>query len=187
MNIAVEKPEIITISYRQERGDKDYGSCLWARFNFDLKHYSLTIESDCGNYCYGWTPTPGHESFLKLCARFHWDYLLDKISSRSVIASNTTFQKVKELAKQIDEDKFSKIDDVTMEELESNCHTCREELEMFDAIWHFMDESGLHECDSYDIACCIEKDYPRAARTIAQIYHDHIQPVVKKLAKGEQL
>lgn len=54
-------------------------------------------------------------------------------------------------------------------------------------IWNFMDESGLHDCDSYDIACCIEKDYPRAARTIAQIYRDHIQPVVKKLAKGEQL
>ena len=54
MNIAVEKPEIITISYRQERGDKDYGSCLWARFNFDLKHYSMTIESDCGNYCARW-------------------------------------------------------------------------------------------------------------------------------------
>ena len=31
MNIAVEKPEIVTISYRQEQGDKDYGSCLWGR------------------------------------------------------------------------------------------------------------------------------------------------------------
>lgn len=48
--IAIENPEIMTVSFRQTRDDKDYGSCLWARFNFDLKHYHLSIESDCGNY-----------------------------------------------------------------------------------------------------------------------------------------
>ena len=56
------------------------------------------------------------------------------------------------------------------------------------------------------VACCIEKDYPgeektipgkkrlsrgrkdypRTAKTIEQIYHNHIQPVVKKLAEEKQ-
>jgi len=80
MTVTVEKPKIVMLMYRQERSDEDYGSCLWARFNFDLKHYSMSIESDCGNYSYGWTPTPDAESFLQLCARFNWEYFLDKIS-----------------------------------------------------------------------------------------------------------
>ena len=29
--VAIENPEIMTVSFRQTRNDKDYGSCLWAR------------------------------------------------------------------------------------------------------------------------------------------------------------
>ena len=82
--VLIEKPEIITISYRQERGDSDYGSCLWARFNFDTKNYHLSIESDCGSYANGWVPTPKSESFMHLCARFDKEYLLDKIDNRTI-------------------------------------------------------------------------------------------------------
>ena len=46
--VAIENPEIMTVSFRQTRNDKDYGSCLWAGFNFDTKNYHLSIESDCG-------------------------------------------------------------------------------------------------------------------------------------------
>ena len=61
--VVVEKPQIISLLYKQEDTDKDYGSCLWARFYLDLKNYTMSIESDCGNYTYGWTPTPESESF----------------------------------------------------------------------------------------------------------------------------
>lgn len=40
---AFKQPNILTIEFRQERGDPDYGSCLWANFNFDLERYELTI------------------------------------------------------------------------------------------------------------------------------------------------
>lgn len=189
MNITIEKPEIVTISYRQTKGDKDYGSCLWARFNFDLKHYSLTIESDCGDFSHGWVPTPDSETFLQLCARFNWEYLLNKISSRTVIDSEATLQKVKELMKQIDEDEFYAIGDEGMEEIESACTGHTEETSAYMAICDILVENGFSEYDSYDAACCIEKDYPAGAKTIARIYRDYIQPEVLKLAaavlKGE--
>lgn len=94
--VKIEKPEIITISYRQERSDKDYGSCLWARFNFDIKHYHLSIESDCGTYGNGWVPTPDHETFLQLCSRFDNGYLLDKLDNRSVVDGRATHKALME-------------------------------------------------------------------------------------------
>lgn len=183
MYIVIEKPEIVTISYRQTKEDKDYGSCLWARFNFDLKHYSLTIESDCGNFSHGWVPTPDSESFLHLCARFNWEYLLGKISSQTVIDGEATFQKVKELLEQLDEDVFASIDEETMEEIESACTGHREDTAAYMAICDILGENGFSEYDSYDVACCIEKDYPAGAKTIARIYRDYIQPEVRKLER----
>lgn len=185
MTVTVEKPQTVTLMYRQERSDEDYGSCLWARFNFDLKHYSMFIESDCGNYSYGWVPTPNAESFLQLCARFNWEYFLGKISSQTVIDGNTTFQRVKALMEQLDEDAFASIDEVDMEEIESACTCWREDTEAYLAIRSILDENGFSEYDAYDVACCIEKDYPNGAKKIAQIYRDHIQSVVRKLAKEE--
>ena len=186
MTVTVEKPNIVTLMYRQERSDEDYGSCLWARFNFDLKHYSMTIESDCGNYSYGWTPTPDAESFLQLCARFNWEYFLGKISSQTVIDGKATFKKVKELMEQLDEDVLTSIDEEGMEEIESACTGRREDTEAYMAICSILGEYGFSEYDSYDVACCIEKDYPNGAKKIAQIYRDHIQPLVRKLAKEEE-
>lgn len=183
--IFVEKPEIVTIQFRQNRGDKDYGSCLWARFNFDLKHYALSIESDCGSYSHGWVPTPDSESFLRLCARFDWEYLLDKISAQTVIDGEATFQKVKELMEQLDEDVLAGLSELDMEDIESSCNGHREETAAYMAIFAALEYAGFEEYDSYEVACCIEKDYPAGAKKIAQIYRDHIQPVVRKLAKEE--
>ena len=183
MQIVIEKPEILTISYRQTKEDKDYGSCLWARFNFDLKHYSLTIESDCGNFSHGWVPTPDSETFLHLCARFNWEYLLGKISSQTVIDGEATFQKVKELMEQLDDEVFASIDEVGMEGIETACYGHIDETAAYMAICDILGENGFSEYDSYDVACCIEKDYPAGAKVIARIYRDYIQPEVRKLEK----
>ena len=73
---------ILCLEYRQEREDKDYGSCLWARFYFNLNRYELMIMSDCGNYGYKWCETPDSERFLELMARCEGGYILDKIYGR---------------------------------------------------------------------------------------------------------
>ena len=184
MHVEIEKPEIMTISYRQTEDDKDYGSCLWARFNFDLKNYSLTIESDCGNFGHGWVPTPNSETFLQLCARFNWGYLLDKISWQAVIDGGATFQKVKELMAQLDEDALAAIDESGMEEIESSFCSLRDVTEAYMVICDVLSENGFkNKYDPCEAAYCIEKDYPVGAKTIAQIYRDYIQPEVRKLTR----
>ena len=59
-------PQLVSFSFHQEKDDADYGSCLWAIFNFDLERYELTITSDCGSYAYGWVPTPRSEASCTL-------------------------------------------------------------------------------------------------------------------------
>lgn len=59
-------PNILCLEYRQDREDKDYGTCLWARFMFNLDRYEMTITSDCGNYGYKWCETPDSESSWNL-------------------------------------------------------------------------------------------------------------------------
>lgn len=54
MTVKEINPRILTLEYRQEKGDEGYGSCLWARFMFNLDRYELSITSDCGNYGYKW-------------------------------------------------------------------------------------------------------------------------------------
>ena len=39
MTVKEINPNILTLEYRQEKTDKDYGSCLWARFMFNLDRY----------------------------------------------------------------------------------------------------------------------------------------------------
>ena len=80
--VSTRTPPLISLYFCQERGDPDYGSCLWAVFNFDLERYELSITSDCGNYAYGWVPTHKSESFMHLMARLDSGYLLDKLASR---------------------------------------------------------------------------------------------------------
>lgn len=79
MNVKEINTNILCLEYRQEREDKEYGSCLWARFYFNLDNYELMIMSDCGNYGYKWVETPDSESFLELMARVSKDYLLHKL------------------------------------------------------------------------------------------------------------
>lgn len=47
-----KNPSIVRFSYNQERTDPDYGSCLWADYDLDTENYTITINSDCGNFVY---------------------------------------------------------------------------------------------------------------------------------------
>ena len=179
--VVVENPEIITISYRQTKGDPDYGSCLWARFNFDTKHYHLSIESDCGSYGNGWYPTPDHETFLQLCARFEEGYLLDKIANRSVVDGEATYKALMEYLEDYDTFAYEALSEEQREELENACRTNRTADDVIRNVLDDLDETTFPSCISmYDIDCCIEMTYPRGAKKIAQIFRDHIQPELRK-------
>lgn len=181
--IVIENPEIVAISYRQTKNDQDYGSCLWARFNFDTKNYHLSIDSDCGSYSYGWTPTPDHETFLHLCSRFESGYLLDKISNRSVVDGVATHKALVYFLADYDEYAYEVLSERQREAIENACRSNAQDYAVMKAILDELDNTGFEgSCSEYDIACCIEMTYPRGAKKIAEIFRDHIQPQLSKLS-----
>ena len=181
--VVVENPEIITIFYRQTKGDPDYGSCLWARFNFDTKNYHLSIESDCGSYGNGWYPTPDHETFLHLCARFDEGYLLDKIDNRSVVDGEATYKALMEFLADYDGCAYEALTSKQLKDLEDACRSNRKDRDCYDNI---VDELEYTEfsgsLSEYDIASCIEMTYPAGSKKIVQIFKDYIQPELRKLS-----
>ena len=183
MTITVEKPEIITLLYRQEKTDTDYGSCLWARFQFDLKNYTLHIEGDCGNYTHGWFPTPDHETFLHLCSRFDSEYLLYKLSGRSVIDSEATWKAVKELVEETIEDSlFDNLDEYDWQQLESACYHCRDQRDVMDGIFDALKYTELSgKIETEDLWGAIEMDYPATAKKIVSVFINCIQPFIKTM------
>ena len=179
-----EMPEIVTIAFRQEKTDEDYGSCLWARFNFDTKNYSLLIESDCGSYHYGWTPTPLSETFLHLCSRFDWDYLLSKISHQTALDADATWKSIKGLVESIIDDyEMDDLDEYDWKQLESACYHNRDERDAFDSISNALDDTCICEkYETWDIWQAIETDYPVNARKICEVFRDYIQPELRMLS-----
>lgn len=183
MTITVEKPKIITLLYRQEKTDEDYGSCMWARFQFDLKNYTLHIESDCGNYTHGWYPTPDTESFMELCARFDYDYLIYKLSNRTVIDSESTWKAVKELVEEtIEYSLFDNIDEYDWEQLESSCYHCHDQRDVIDGILDALKYTELSgKIETEDLWGAIEMDYPANAKKIVSVFINCIQPFIKSM------
>ncbi len=176
--ITVKKPNIITFAYRQKKDDKDYGTCLWARFNLDLENYSMAIESDCGNYSYQWTATPDTESFLHLCCRFDKGYLLEKFSNRSVINSGETWKAIFEHIKEYEAD-------ISSDDLDNLKDVCFQYTlgfsELYIALEHTIKELRLSDLFDFEtLGACIETDYPTNAKTIINIFFLYIVPEIRK-------
>lgn len=177
--VNVKKREIQVIEYRQERGDEDYGTCLWARFSFDTVSYTLNINSDCGEYSYSWRPTPETESFMQLCSRFDGEYLLGKFSSRSEIDEENTYNEIERYLRGI---VFCEFDDQTWEKISAAC-TESDARVLVDGVMSAIDQTAVefpNICE-FDLYECIVKDYPIAAKKIVQVFMDHIKPKIKEL------
>lgn len=169
--IEVKVPNTLRISYRQEKDDPDYGTCLWADFDFDTEKYTLQIMSDCGNYSYGWVPTPNSESFFKLCRRIGPGYLLDKISYRSQIDDEATYAAAVSLFECED------LPDGWQEELKEDLYGCCSEIDVVDALKEFAESNDI-QVDGYDVWCCVNKDFTANAKKIADIYAKYIIPAI---------
>lgn len=85
MKISTNRPDVLRVSIRAEKGDEMYHKCMWAEITFDFGTYSIMAQSDCGDYSYRWSQSK-EETFLDLCLRMLRDeeYLLGKFSERSV-------------------------------------------------------------------------------------------------------
>ena len=165
---------IMCLEYRQDREDTDYGSCLWARFYFNLDSYELMITSDCGNYSYGWVATPEHESFLELMARINKDYLLHKLCGNPEIfdyeATKAHFYHYAD-----EEEDKKKLDEI-FEEIE--CKYIPDCGEAF--IELFEQENDGWWADAWEYPVYV---YSASQKKIAQVFHESIQPEIRRLVK----
>lgn len=178
----IKKTPIVIFEFHQEKEDKDYGSCLWARFLFDLENYDMHITSDCGNYGYGWIPTPEHESFLKLMSGINSDYLLDKIASRETIDNDKTYGNIKFLLEQCADENLEDIN-IDLEELESACNQ-NTDRDIVDSVCHIIKFTSLDEhIEEYELYESIEKDYSASQKKIAEVFENYIQPKITELLK----
>lgn len=187
--VSTRTPPLISLYFCQERGDPDYGSCLWAVFNFDLERYELSITSDCGNYAYGWVPTHKSESFMHLMARLDSGYLLDNLASPCVINEEATFEAVKELMEAWGVD-FSETDRwgdpvFDMDEIKDCCYQSNER-DVHDALERKFEGTSMETCDDYDLWSCIQKDFTTNAKKIVQVFMDYIQPKCKEFSNNER-
>lgn len=179
MTVKEINSELLILEYRQNRDDEDYGSCLWARFYFNLDKYELMIMSDCGEYGYGWYPASKHESFLELMARIGEDYLLGKLCGNP---KEFDYEATKEHFYEYTdepEDK-AKLDEI-FEEIESEY-----EPESGETFLRMFDELNVDEhnhaifCDTWEYPVYV---YTLQQKRIVQIFKDCIQPKIREMLK----
>lgn len=173
MTVNEIKPNILCLEYRQEKEDEDYGSCLWARFMFNLDRYELSITSDCGNYGYKWYETPKSESFLELMARCDKWYMMQKLyGSADIFNYEDTKNKFYEYFGEEDDDK-ERLDEIFDEmELYGEPETSSEFLRIFE------DNNDGDFCDVWEY---VEYDYPLDALKIVSVFDECIQPKIKEI------
>jgi hypothetical protein len=164
------------LEYRQDKADTDYGSCLYARFYFNLDKYELNIISDVGNYAYQWVATPEHESFLELMARITDDYLLGKLCGRP---KEFDYEATKAHFYDYADDKDDKkhLDEI-FEEIEYKCVPDNGEtfIELFEQ------ENDGWWCDAWEY---LIYEYTAWQKKIVSVFKNHIQPVIRKMVKAE--
>lgn len=170
MRVTEIQPNILALEFRQEPTDSDYGSCLWARFYFNLDRYELTILSDCGEYGYKWYETE-KESFLELMSRIDEDYLIGKLYGYPDVFD---YEASKREVYEYCEDQMSK------EELDD----AFDEIELFG--YPETEESFLRGIDSeigwIDEPCClVKKVYPANALKICSVFETAIKPKIKEI------
>lgn len=177
MKVSEIKPNILCLEYRQEEGDPDYGSCLWARFMFNLDRYELTITSDCGNYGYKWYETPSTESFLELMARCESGYILYKLyGNEDVFDYEATKKQIYDYWSEEVEDR-EKLDDI-FQAVELYGYPENES----EFIRVFTDNSD----DLCDYLGLIVHRYPSDILKISQIFGEYIRPKIKEIVSTQK-
>lgn len=181
MIIKEKKPSIRQFTFFQEKGDEDYGTCMWATFTLDTDSYSLLIESDCGNYTYGWVPTPNAESFVHLMSRVGYEYLLGKMAEKEYFDIDKSIEKtIKNIKDYFGEDDESEIPEYLFQEIRN----IRDIYDVYDKseFYRKCDEVIYRECeelsgDTFEIID-IFTDYTPNAKKIFEVFINYLQPLL---------
>ncbi len=175
MIVTENKPEILCLEFKQEKGDKYYGSCLWARFYFNLERYELMIVSDCGNYGYKWYETPNSESFLELMARVEQGYLMCKLYGRpDIFDYEATKTKLYNEYGDDTEDK-KKLDEIFQNIEDGYTPESGEEF-----IRIFDEENDGYFYDTFEFPVYV---YPANTKKICEVFVENVRPKIKEILK----
>lgn len=178
MNIKREKPEILRITYRQDRNDPDYGSCLWAFFNFDPENGILSIESDCGHYAHRWPETG--EMFLDMCGYFDKNYLLGKLCGKpGHLDLDLTIEAAREylVDMELEMDEIEELIGSLECRLNENICPSADAAQVILDEWNY--DYGIEIDQAWELA---EVTYSAQEKRIVDIYRDHVEPVLREMS-----
>lgn len=169
MNVTVIKPNVTEYRIRTEPGDAIHTRCMWANILFNHDTYSISAQTDCGDYSYRW-PKTKDESFHALLLRALRDeeYLLEKFSSRTVFSLEETKKLFFDYNDDLD------MDDPAMQAVRAIEATTEKEWirqmkaqHLDDAPWDY-----------------IVKEYPAQAHTFVHLLSKVILPMMKEEKRG---
>lgn len=170
MTVNEIKPNLLILECKQEPNDKDYGSCLWARFAFNLNRYELSITSDCGTYGHKWVETPS-ESFLHLMGRCDSSYILGKIYGRPDIFDFEETKKNIYKTFSVDDDDKELLDKI-FEQFEYEPESQDDFVKTFEE--YYKQYSDI-DADDYYVWQCVEHTYPMNVLKICEIFENYIK------------
>lgn len=174
MEITKIEPRTYTYRLVPNKNDEEYASCMWARFVFDCDNGRLNINSDAGDFSYGWGFNE-HEDFMHLMSRVDKYYLLNKLSSRSVFLLE---ESKKATIETIEDNGFENYDIKSEEDWEEykqdilDIDTCSEET-FFRTVDDIMPDIDWE-------SIIIEKDYPYGAKVVVDLFEKYLQPKIKE-------
>lgn len=174
MEITKIEPRTYTYRLVPNKNDEEYASCMWARFVFDCDNGRLNINSDAGDFSYGWGYNE-HEDFMHLMSRVDKYCLLDKLSSRNVFLLE---ESKKATIETIEDNGFENYDIKSEEDWEEY----KQDILDIDTR---SEETFLRTVDNIipDIdwdSIIIEKDYPYGAKVIVDLFEKYLQPKIKE-------
>ena len=175
-NMEITKIEPRTYTYRlvPNKNDEEYASCMWARFVFDCDNGRLNINSDAGDFSYGWGFNE-HEDFMHLMSRVDKYYLLNKLSSRSVFLLE---ESKKATIETIEDNGFENYDIKSEEDWEEYKQDILDIDTRSEEIFFRTVDDIVPDIDWDSII--IEKDYPYGAKVVVDLFEKYLQPKIKE-------
>lgn len=173
MKIDETEPRTVTYRLTPDKGDEEYGHCMWARYVFDCDNGMLSINSDVGDFSYGWGHNV-HEEFMHLMGRVDEGYLLGKLSCPSVFRLEASKEGTVRNLKEYGAD-YLKTDGQqdSMAERIMDIDSGAGEETFLREVYAIV--PGI---DWEDIE--IVKDYPHGAVTVVQMFIRYLQPKIRE-------
>lgn len=177
MKVDVYRPDVVRISYTQEEGDRGYGSCMYANFDFDQNNYVMTVCSDCGYASYKWRATPDSESFFQLMARIDPEYLIEKLFEANFVDARKTVNYIRTFL-----DGGYRLTD----EMKTALVDLEYELDEYGLTIDEAKERMRNWCMAHFVFCeyvfdYLVPDYSADQKKICEVFKDYIQPKIREI------